>query len=437
MNKKEDFNKIYVLGTGLSSLVSILFLVSKGIKPTVIDIGKKYNSSNYKVPIFQPYFYRNKIDDVSFFGGLSNVWKGVVKFTTKNEFEELDIDNPEELFKELLEYLDNLYFFSNVEVKPNLFELKNINSINIVIENYLNKFNEMHQSLVMSSSKQNCEPYNTTYKINDLIKKKKINFIKGKVLSIKSINNEKFIEYLSNDKLFLETYDYIFCGAGTVSSTKIIKDSLKFLDEPKFKFSQKWLLLSLYREKKLTNNTFPLYQGAMAENNKTKIYIQSSLLSQLLISKFHGFLKKLFTIFLKLPLFNYISISYISISEEKKGNSIINKSFFNLKDILSLVNKINNFQHLFKVFPIGIKLPKLGGGHFGSTFPFKKKNNLILEDKNVVYSDKYGSIKDVENFSVIDSTTLSNIHVVPPTLNVMLHSLNLTKKVYNTILKKN
>ena len=60
MNKKEEFDKIYVLGTGLSSLVSILFLVSKGIKPTVIDIGKTYNSTNYKVPIFKPYFHKKK-----------------------------------------------------------------------------------------------------------------------------------------------------------------------------------------------------------------------------------------------------------------------------------------------------------------------------------------------------------------------------------------
>ena len=374
---------------------------------------------------------------MSFFGGLSNVWKGVVKFTSENEFEELDISNPKELFKELLRYLDNLYFFSNIEVKPNLFELKNINNKNIIIENYLNKFDEMHQSLVMSSSEKYCEPYNSSYKINDLIKKKKINFIKGKVLAIKSKNNEKFIEYVSENKLFLETYDYIFCGAGTVSSTKIIKNSLKFSYEPKFKFSQKWLLLSFYKEKKLTNNTFPLYQGTITENDKTKIYIQSSLLSQLFQSKFHGFLKKLFKIFLRLPLFNYISISYISISEEKKSKSKINKLYFNFKDMFSLAKKINKFQKLFKVFPIGIKLPKLGGGHFGSTFPLKKNYNLILENKDIIYSDKYGSLNKIENFSVIDTTTLSKIHVVPPTLNLMLHSLNLTKKVYNEIFKKN
>jgi len=434
MSKFKDLKKIYVIGTGLSSLISILFLVSKGIKPIVIDIGTKYKESDYTPPIFKPYFYKRKIEEVSFFGGLSNVWKGVVKFATKKEFKELNISNPEELMREILDYTNNLYFFSNVEIDKNKFELQRISNENIVIDKLLQQFDEIHQPVIMSSQEKYCEPYNTTRLINDLIESNKITFIQGKVLSIKSEKDYKLIEYVSNDNKYLEKYGYIFCGAGVISSTQIIKKSLKMHLEPEIKCNQKWLIFSIYKKKKKTNNTFPLFQGTITKNDKTNIYIQSNLLSQLLKSKFHGWLKSIFEIVLKLPIFNYISIVYVSTMNEEKSKNNIHNLYYYFKDLITLSKKINSFQNLFKVFPIGIKLPKLGGGHFGSTFPSINEENLSLDLEKEIYSNDHGSIKGLEKFSVIDMTSISKIHAVPPTLNLMLHSLNITKKVYNKII---
>lgn len=435
MSRTKNFKEIYVIGTGLSSLISILFLVSKGIKPIVIDIGNKYEKSNYKVPIFKPYFYKKKIEEVSFFGGLSNIWNGVVKFSSKKDYDELDIPNSEDLIKEMLIYMDNLFFFSNVKIDKNKFQLQRIADKNLVIENLLKKFDGMHQPIIMSSEENYCLPYNTSQKINDLIKNNKITFIKGKVLSIKSHKNQNFIEFISNQKTFLNKYNYVFCGAGVISSNKIIRESIKIDSNLNLRSSQKWLIFSLYKNKKKINNSFPLYQGAITENGKTKIYIQSNLLSQLMRNKLSKWLRLIVEILLKLTIFNYISICYVSVIEDKNDKTKIDKFYSYFKDLNKLSKKINNFQKLFRVFPLGIKLPKLGGNHFGSSFPLVNDNDVSNKLNKENNSNQYGSIKNIENFSVIDMTTLPKIHVVPPSLNLMLHSLKITKKVFYQLIK--
>ena len=83
MRNINNSKKIYVIGTGFSSLICVLYLISKKIKPVVIDIAKNYSQKNYKLPLLKPYFYKKKVDSYSFFGGLSNIWKGVVQICTK------------------------------------------------------------------------------------------------------------------------------------------------------------------------------------------------------------------------------------------------------------------------------------------------------------------------------------------------------------------
>ena len=110
-----------------------------------------------------------------------------------------------------------------------------------------------------------------------------------------------------------------------------------------------------------------------------------------------------------LPMKN-LAISYVSTDSDSKNNN-----FF------KLVNNINKEQNFFKVIPIGIKLPKFGGNHFGSSF-----NSNIK-----------GNIKNINNFSVIDTTTLPKIYCTPPTLTLLMHSLNITKKVLKELYPNN
>ena len=59
-NIKNSLN-FYVIGNGFSSLICVLYLISKKIKPVVIDIANNYSGKNYKLPLLRPYFYKQKI----------------------------------------------------------------------------------------------------------------------------------------------------------------------------------------------------------------------------------------------------------------------------------------------------------------------------------------------------------------------------------------
>ena len=69
---------------------------------------------------------------------------------------------------------------------------------------------------------------------------------------------------------------------------------------------------------------------------------------------------------------------------------------------------------------MGIKLAKLGGNHFGSSF----KTNIK------------GNIKRIKNFSLIDTTNLNKIHCTPPSIILLMHSLNITKNVIKDLKNK-
>ena len=49
---------------------------------------------------------------------------------------------------------------------------------------------------------------------------------------------------------------HIFCGAGALSSTTIINNSLKINKKPTFKSNNKYLIFSFYKNKKIIDNTF-------------------------------------------------------------------------------------------------------------------------------------------------------------------------------------
>ena len=52
--------RIIVIGSGFSSMISTLYLVSLGYKPTIIDIGTKHKNAKSYPSIFKPIFYKKK-----------------------------------------------------------------------------------------------------------------------------------------------------------------------------------------------------------------------------------------------------------------------------------------------------------------------------------------------------------------------------------------
>ena len=111
MKNNVDNSKIYVIGSGFSSLITVLYLISKKIKPVVIDVATNYLKSKYNLPLFKPYFHKKKIENYSFFGGLSNIWKGVVHQGSKKERHQLNLQNSGQLFREMYSLLPNIFFF--------------------------------------------------------------------------------------------------------------------------------------------------------------------------------------------------------------------------------------------------------------------------------------------------------------------------------------
>lgn len=403
MKNNVDNSKIYVIGSGFSSLITVLYLISKKIKPVVIDVATNYLKSKYNLPLFKPYFHKKKIENYSFFGGLSNIWKGVVHQGSKKERHQLNLQNSGQLFREMYSLLPNIFFFTNKEIKPNFFKLRKIENIDEIIKKLNLEASSVTEPIILSGKYNFCEPYKTSLIFKSLINKKKIELIKGQAISLREENKVTMLIYKKNKKVFKNKCKYVFCGAGALSSSAIIQNTLKIKKKVDFQSNDKYLLISIFKNKKNVNNLFPIYQGKISRSGNTKIYLQSYLLSQLLNQSFIGWKKNFINFFCKILPMKYLAISYVStVSKNKKDN-----------DFIKLTKNINKEQNFFKVLPIGFKLPKLGGNHFGSSFPSNEK----------------GNIKNIKNFSVIDSTTLSKIHSVPPTLTLLMHSLRIVKKV--------
>lgn len=410
MKNNHDDLKIYVIGTGFSSLTTVLYLLSKEIKPVVIDIATNYSTETYNLPLLKPYFYKKRIENYSFFGGLSNVWKGVIQQSSKTENDHQNLQHSNQLFKEIYSLLPNMYFFTNKEIKSNVYELRQIKNIEEVLEKLNLETSSVSEPIILSGKDNLCVPYKTSSIFQSLIEKKKIELITGEVISIGEENQTTILFYKQRKKIFKKKCKYVFCGAGALSSTSIIQNTLKISKKIKFESSNKHLFISIFKDKKKVNNSFPIYQGKIIKNGYTTIYLQTYLLSQLLDQSFKGWKKKIINFLCKILPMKNLAISYVSTDSDNKNNN-----FF------KLINNINKEQNFFKVIPIGIKLPKFGGNHFGSSFDSNTK----------------GNIKNIKNFSVIDTTTLSKIYCTPPTLTLLMHSLNITKKVLKELYPNN
>ena len=156
---------------------------------------------------------------------------------------------------------------------------------------------------------------------------KKIRYIQGQVISVTQNKSETFLFYKAkNNKIKKLKYNYIFCGAGALSSSRIISNSIDSIENAVFmNTSKKGLFLSLFRKKIIIdlNNSHPIYQGVIFENKKAKLYIQSYLFSQMLYNFVPKFFKIFIKIILSLNLFKYLSIVFISVdhNSEVKVNS--------------------------------------------------------------------------------------------------------------------
>ena len=438
--KKRKKNFI-VIGSGFTSLISTLSLIKKGYLPTVIDIGTKYTKVDGYSSISKPFFYKKKIEDYSLFGGLSEVWKGVVACSSSSDLNNLFLKNKEKLFDTTLNLIKDYSFYTNSLVNDNKNEFDFVKlSLDEVKDILFRKKSWIGKPIFFckkGKNKNGIIPFETKSFFNNLIRSKKIKYIQGQVIKVSQNKNKTFVFYKSqNDKIKKIEYNHIFCGAGALSSSRIINKSINPLDDTVFmNTSKKGLFLSLFKKKTIIdlNNSHPIYQGIIFENKKAKIYIQCYLFSQMLYNFIPKFLKIFFKIILSLNIFKYLAIIFISIDHNSEvkvinNSNIITQNKTIKKNLLKkLFKKINIVQNIFTIYSIGKYLPSLAGNHYGASFLYKKNNSKL----KFTLSDKIGKVHGLKNFYIIDSASLNKILCVPPTLLSMMHSYRITSNVLN------
>lgn len=438
MNKNKN---CIIIGSSFTSLVCVLNLIKNGYSPIVIDVATNYKGKDNYTSILKPFYYKKKIEDYSFFGGLSEVWKGVVAGSTQSDFDNIFIKEKEKLFEEILKLIKNYTFYTNelVDYKKNKFDFVKLNEIDIKKVFFTNK-SWIGKPIFFCKKVENKNkiiPFETKSFFKDLIKKKKIKYIKGQVQKVSKIKNIKYLFYKSlNKKIIKIQYDYVFCGAGALSSSRIINNSLVSRNKTVFmNTNKKGLFLSLFKRKINIDldNSHPIYQGIIINNGKAKIYIQCYLFSQVFYNFLPNIFKRLFRIVLSLNIFKYLSISYISIDHNSEVEIMNNSKIYTRKNYVKkyslkkLFKKINSVQNYFTIYFIGKFLPALAGNHYGAIF-LSEKGNI---KKKIIFSNNFGKVDKLSNFFVIDSASLNKILCVPPTLLSMMHSLRITKKVTN------
>ena len=202
--------KHIIVGTGLSSLAAVLALISKNIKPTVLDIGlnkiksKKVLKSDYsKLPYLQEFNYlfesfsdnsiRNNTELLKSvgYGGLSNVWGGSICKIHKKDFKNWPIK-----FNELNKYykkLDKHFMFDGFDDLYS--EQFNLKKTNRNLPSYLENEKELLKEGIFFGNPRNIlgkskKILNSKHYINELIKSNKINYI----------NNIKVKNYIEKKK---------------------------------------------------------------------------------------------------------------------------------------------------------------------------------------------------------------------------------------------
>ena len=430
-----------VIGSGFTSLVSTLSLIKKGYLPTVLDIGSNYTKIDGYSSISKPFFYKKKIEDYSLFGGLSEVWKGVVAGSSNSDLNDLFLKNKEKLLDTTLNLIKDYSFYTNTTVndKKSKFDFVklNVNEVKNILFRRKSWIGKPIFFCKKSKGKKEIIPFETKSFFNNLIKTKKIKYIKGQAIKISKKKNETFLVYKSkNNQIKRLKYNYIFCGAGALSTNRIINNSLNSIQNLVFmNTNKKGLFLSLFRKKIIIdlNNSHPVFQGIIFENNKAKIYIQCYLFSQMLYNFVPKFFKTFFKIILSLNIFKYLSIIFISVdhnSEVEIGSNSNIKTFKNIlkKNMLKkLFHKINILQNYFTIYSLGKYLPSLAGNHYGANFSFKKSNLK----KKIPLSNNIGKVHGLKNFYIVDSASLNKMLCVPPTLLSMMHSCRITNNIIN------
>ena len=339
----------------------------------------------------------------------------------KSRFSFYDFFFKQKIIKKFLNKNDKSIYFSKL-----LVAVKQFNKKNLIIKNYHN---------VDLLSGNNEKVYNAKFRITDLLKNKKFNYIPNTF--VKNIKKQKkgYKLIADNKKILNIKINKIIISAGTVGSTilvdKILNLSenyrlfhtpilklmyftflLPFKIKNKIKFGLALLNLNIHIKKEKFSGSF-----VQLNNIKNSFFgISNKNIFFSLIKKFF-FVGNIF-----LPP-NYSS-TFISINKNK--TLIYSNSKFDKKEIaFKLKKKINPFLNklnLFEFFPQNLKFLDNGSdAHYTSTLINKVKNG-----KKII--DKVCELNNFQNIHVIDGSSIKE-GLYYPNYFLMMYARFVTKKI--------
>ena len=462
------------------------------------NISKK-NVKNYpKIKMnktnFGSHFYREKLTNdtveqqlktetsLSYaFGGFSNIWGAACMPILKEEMKNWPID-----FDELSKHFDEVSKLLNINGENDdlndFFKFNNYQkykhelssqSCELLKKLNLNKENLKKNGIYFGRSKlainnsnngyidcvkcglcfHGC-PHDLIYSTNDLfnnfIENKKIKYIPNiKVNSFEENENEVIIsaENLKTNKIVEFKGDYLFLGSGTISTTKILMNTLKIKKDISISCKDQYVapIYLKFKSKldfKQNYNTLSeifieLKDNKICENNiHIQIYPFSDIVLSFLpffkkfFSKYFNFIFKKFMIAQILIPSKFSPIINVSLSDKK---SLILNSQENIessKIIKNVIKKINQKKDLgFTILTkLIIRLGIGGSQHLGSSFKMSKKPKIFE-------TDTYGRPFGFKKIHVIDSTVLPNLPTATIVFASMSNSLRISKKVIENIEK--
>ena len=448
--------KHIIVGTGLSSLAAVLALISKNIKPTVLDIGlnniksKKVLKSDYsKLPYLQEFNYlfesfsdnsiRNNTELLKSvgYGGLSNVWGGSICKIHKKDFKNWPIK-----FDELNKYykkLDKHFMFDGFDDLYS--EQFNLKKTNRNLPSYLENEKELLKEGIFFGNPRNIlgkskKILNSKYYINELIKSNKINYINN--IKVKNyIEKKNFVQIncqnIKSKKQIIIKCKKLLLGCGTFQTAKIIFNS-ENINSLKIKESKLipsvWFMKDEIKKKHKLSFLFNITHLTKFKFHSQVYKIDLDLLKKLesnfpVLKLLPGILKK-FMMNNFLIIFTYIDQKNSNqlILKKKDGNTFIKKNNYKILDtyakIKRLITKIfsNRIINIFSVtsFRFGY------GYHFGSSLPM---SNKIKNNK----SDKLGRPFAKKRVHIIDSSILPEIPVNTISYTVMANAYRIADKI--------
>ena len=293
--------------------------------------------------------------------------------------------------------------------------------------------------------------FNTSDLFKDFIKNKKINYIPNiKVKSFDELNNEVTIyaENMEINKMVEFKAEYLFLGSGSISTMKILMDTLKIKKDITLASKDQYVapIYLKFKSKLDYNQNYNTLSEIFIEVNDNKIcennvHIQIYPFSDIILS-FLPFFKKFFSKYFNF-IFRRLMIAQILIPSKfsplinvtlSEKNSLILKSQNNKTSseiIKKVIKKINQKKSLgFSILnKLMIRLSIGGSQHLGSSF---KMSN----EPKVSETDIYGRPLGFKNVHIIDSTILPSLPTATIVFASMSNSLRIAKAVISKILSE-